>query len=157
MPLIFRHLAAAVLPLSATAAGILAVGTAVQLPRGPAPVISAPSVISPLEPAPGVVARLPPVVRVPARPVEQASAAPRILGCNRERPVVVRGTYRACELPTAATDDGDQSEPVSSELDREATTVRRCSPDTDAGCRLAADSHPGRRAAFHARRLGYTG
>ena len=36
MPLIFRHLAAAVLPLSATAAGILAVGIAVQLPRGPA-------------------------------------------------------------------------------------------------------------------------
>ena len=53
MPLILRHFAAAVLPLSATAAGILAVGIAVELPRGPSPFVAAPPVVSPLEPSPG--------------------------------------------------------------------------------------------------------
>jgi len=69
MPLIIRHLAAAVLPLSATAAGILAVGIAVQLPRGPSAVAALPAVVSPLEPVPGVVAHLPPGTRRAPLPV----------------------------------------------------------------------------------------
>ena len=77
MPLILRHLAAAVLPLSATAAGILAVGIAVQLPRAPSPVAALPPVVSPLEPVPGVVAQLPPGTRrAPALVIVQRSVSP---------------------------------------------------------------------------------
>lgn len=75
MPQIFRHLAAAVLPLSATAAGILAVGIAVQLPRGPSAIVSAPPVVSPLEPTPAVVAHLPSTTKRPVPPTVARQSA----------------------------------------------------------------------------------
>ena len=76
MPLIFRHLAAAVLPLSATTAGILAVGIAEQLPRGPSAIAATPAIVKPLEPVPGVVANLPRGARrATVQPVDRRSAA----------------------------------------------------------------------------------
>ena len=59
MPLSFRHLAAAFLPLAATVAGILAVTIAVQLPTGPSSAVPVPAVVLPASPAPSVVAHLP--------------------------------------------------------------------------------------------------
>ena len=54
--MLFRHLAAAVLPLAATAAGVLAVGLAVQMPRGPSSAVAVPGVVLPGQPAAEVVA-----------------------------------------------------------------------------------------------------
>ena len=88
MPLIIRHLAAAVLPLSATAAGILAVGIAVQLPEAPSTVAASPPMVRPLEPVPGVVARLSAARRSPGagnRPTFFASRAVRRLFGRRPR------------------------------------------------------------------------
>ena len=121
MPLIFRHLAAAVLPLSATAAGILAVGIAVQLPRGPSPVISAPPVVSPLEPA----ARR----RRPAPARREASA------CSADRPTVrvpATRVHRERRRSASGVDDADPRRPaadasepgaVAAALDHEAASV----------------------------------
>ena len=77
MPLIIRHLAAAVLPLSATAAGILAVGIAVQLPDAPSTVAASPPMVRPLEPVPGVVAQLSAArTRTSARAIVRRSLPP---------------------------------------------------------------------------------
>ena len=80
------------------------------------------------------------VERVPARPCRTA-VAPRpqfVAVATRERRVVVRWRLSRLRAPRpAGTDDGDQSEPVSSELDREATSVAEGASAADAaGWRL---------------------
>ncbi len=87
MPLIFRHLAAAVLPLSATAAGILAVGIAVQLPRGPAPVVCSTSRRQPARAGSRCRRTASPRGASACSACRTGVGRASILGCNRERPV----------------------------------------------------------------------
>jgi len=69
MPLLFRHLAAAALPLASTTAGIVAVGIAMHLPAGLSGHISVQAVIPPVRAAAPVVARVAPRrERTPVRP-----------------------------------------------------------------------------------------
>src|SRR4051794_29622368 len=104
MPLL-RHLAATILPLASTAAGIVAVGVAVQFPAGPAERISVPNVASATAPRPAIVSRVAPApprvtVRLPTRSVVRAS-----------RPFVVV-TPGPAAVPAAVADES-ASFPVS--------------------------------------------
>ena len=84
VPLLFRHLAAAFLPLAAVAAGVLAVGLAVQVPTGPSSAVGVPSVMLPGQPAPEVLAPPARAPRVPGQ--EHAPARPRKRCPSRRRP-----------------------------------------------------------------------
>jgi len=74
MPLLLRHLAAAVLPLAAATAGVVAVGIAVHLPAGLLGHVSVQAVVPPVGAAASVVARVGPGrERRPARPTPPPS------------------------------------------------------------------------------------
>jgi hypothetical protein len=102
--LLLRHLAAAVLPLASTVAGIVAVGIAVQLPSGPPAGVEVPRVQAPVgpgRPVAGTVVRSPHAVPSPRRRdlPDTARARPAVRLAPVLRQLPERGEPAAPSLP----------------------------------------------------------
>ena len=88
MPLFLRHLAAVLLPLASTTAGIVAVGVALHVPVGPPGRVAVPAAELPVGTVEPVVAR--PVPRPPPKPNPRA-----VVPQPRSTPVRAQGGTRA--------------------------------------------------------------
>jgi hypothetical protein len=93
MPSLLRHLAAAMLPLASTAAGIVAVGIAVQLSTGPPDRVAVPLVQTPAGPRAPVLSRVLPVQ--PVAPPTPRKALPVVA----PRPAFVATTRTVAATP----------------------------------------------------------
>src|SRR5262245_5472438 len=108
MAMLLRHLAATLLPLASTAAGVVAVGVAVQLPSAPSLHLNAPVVAAPVASSGSPVA----VVRA----VGLTSASKPKPRANRpvvSRPIVIPAAGPLPVRPTVTTTAPETSIPVS--------------------------------------------
>jgi hypothetical protein len=122
MPLLLRHLAAAVLPLASAAAGIVAVGIAVQLPSGPPAHVSVPLVQAPVSPEQAVRSGLRPTARPEPPPprrrmrplvVPERASAPATPS-ERAQPNVAEPVPASLPVPAGKPAPSEEQAPVSS-------------------------------------------